>query len=103
METHIRAIVAAGAAWLLVLWSAVPVHAACPVSDLPTPAPRDPVVRVLSQQSVCPMSGTDFRNAIKQSGGRLESTIVDFVGFHSPNAVALFIFEIASVRVASCS
>jgi hypothetical protein len=96
MQTRMRAVLVAGAAWLFVLWSAALVHAACPVSDLPTPAPRDPVVRVLAQQSVCPQSGIDFRNALKRSGARLESTIVDFVGFHSPNAGALFIFEIAS-------
>ena len=71
-------------------------RAACVPADLPTPPPRDPVARVLAQQSTCPATAIAFRNLLKKAGARLEPTMVNFVGFHNPDAGAFFVFEIAS-------
>ena len=96
MTTHIRTVSLAGSAALFVLWSVVSVDAACIPSNLPTPSPRDPVARVLAPQAACPNTAIAFRNLLKRSGARLEPTMVNFVGFHNPNAGAFFIFEIVS-------
>jgi hypothetical protein len=96
MATYVRALGTTGAAWLFVLWFVTPVHAACVPSNLPVPSPKDPVVRALAQMPACPTTAIAFRSLLKQSGVRLEPTMVDFVGFHNPGAGARFIFEIAS-------
>src|SRR5262245_4452635 len=72
-------------------------HAACIPKDLVTPAPQDPVARVLAAQNACPKDAVDFVNVLKQSGARMEPTMVNFAGFHnSDKGAALFIFEIVS-------
>ena len=71
-------------------------HAACVPKNLATPAPRDPVVRVLAAQSACPKDAVEFVASLKRLGVRMEPTMVNFVGFHNPDAGAFFIFEIAS-------
>ena len=97
MSTNLRAAGLVGvAAALFVLWSVAPAHAACIPSNLPTPSPRDPVVRVLDAQQSCPKTAIEFRTVLKRSGARLEPTMVNFVGFHNPDAGAFFVFEIVS-------
>ena len=78
-------------------------RAACVPADLPTPPPRDPVARVLAQQSTCPATAIAFRNLLKKAGARLEPTMVNFVGFHNPDAGAFFVFEIASAPAGGAS
>src|SRR6266496_5682297 len=72
-------------------------HAACVPKSLPTPAPQDPVARVLSQQNGCPKNAMEFVDTLKRAGARLEPTMVNFVGAHNPDAGAFFIFEIVSL------
>jgi hypothetical protein len=71
-------------------------HAACTVQKLATPAPTDPVARVLAAQDACPRSPREFVEALKRLGARMEPTVVNFVGFHNPDAGAFFFFEIVS-------
>jgi hypothetical protein len=71
-------------------------HAACIPKNLETPAPQDPVVRVLSAQNACPKDAIEFVDVLKRSGARMEPTMVNFVGFHNPDPGAFFIFEIVS-------
>src|SRR5262249_60358829 len=53
--------------------------------------------RVLAAQNACPKDAVDFVNVLKQSGARMEPTMVNFAGFHnSDKGAALFIFEIVS-------
>jgi len=73
---------------------ALPSEAACRIVDLPTPAPQDPVARLLAEQPSCAKGAVDFVGALKKDGVRLEPTIVNFTGFHNPGG--FFIFEIAS-------
>ena len=96
MLMHIRHAGIAGAALILFFGSAVAARAACVPANLPTPAPRDPVARVLAQQEACPKTAIAFRTILKRSGARLEPTMVNFVGFHRPGSGAFFIFEIVS-------
>jgi hypothetical protein len=71
-------------------------HAACTVQKLATPAPKDPVARVLAAQDACPRTPREFVEALKRLGARMEPTVVNFVGFHNPDAGAFFFFEIVS-------
>jgi hypothetical protein len=71
-------------------------YAACIPKDLATPAPQDPVARVLAAQKACPKTAVEFVDVLKRLGARLEPTMVNFVGFHNPDAGAFFIFEIVS-------
>ena len=75
---------------------AAPCRAACIPQGLATPAPQDPVVRVLAAQSACPKNAAEWVDALKRAGARMEPTMVNFVGFHNPDAGAFFIFEIVS-------
>jgi hypothetical protein len=71
-------------------------RAACVPRNLATPAPKDPVARVLALQNTCPKSAAEFGDIVKRLGARLEPTMVNFTGFHNPAPGAFFIFEIAS-------
>src|SRR5262245_4843846 len=71
-------------------------HAACIPKGLAMPAPQDPVARVLAAQDACPKNAVEFVDVLKRFGARLEPTMVNFAGFHNPDAGAFFIFEIVS-------
>ena len=71
-------------------------HAACVPGKLPSPVPRDPVVRILAAQGTCPKDAVEFVAAVKQSGLRTEPAMVNFASFHSPDFGAFFFFEIVS-------
>src|SRR4051812_6596006 len=85
-----------GSVLMAALWSAGFSRGACIPQNLATPAPRDPVARVLARQTKCPTNAIEFSAAFKQMGARLEPTMVNFVGFHNPAPGAFFFFEIAS-------
>jgi hypothetical protein len=87
----------AGAVLVFGLACATPGRAACiPKKELATPAPQDPVARVLAAQTACPKNAVEFVEVLKRAGARMEPTMVNFAGFHNPDAGAFFIFEIAS-------
>jgi hypothetical protein len=71
-------------------------HAACIPQHLASPAPRDPVARVLALEERCPKSAPEFVAALQRGGARMEPTMVNFVGFNNPDGGAFFIFEIVS-------
>src|SRR5215471_4493323 len=71
-------------------------YAACVPKHLATPAPRDPVARVLAAQDACPKDAIEFVEILKQSGARMEPTMVNFLGVHNPDPGVFFIFEIVS-------
>lgn len=71
-------------------------HAKCVPGGLASPAPQDPVVRVLAAQKACPKDVVEFIDALKRSGARLEPTMVNFGGFHDLESGSFFIFEIVS-------
>jgi hypothetical protein len=76
-------------------------RADCIPGNLATPAPRDPVARVLAAQRTCPKDAIEFVEALEQLGARMEPTVVNFVGFHNPDPGGFFIFEIVSTTAAS--
>jgi len=91
-----RCFIMAGTVLLFVLVSAALARAACIPKNLATPAPKDPVARVLAQQNTCPKNAMQFGDILKRLGARLEPTMVNFVGFHKPASGAFFVFEIVS-------
>jgi hypothetical protein len=92
-----RSSIIAGTALVFVFASAGFSRAACVPNNLATPAPQDPVARVLSQQNGCPKNAMEFVDILKRAGARLEPTMVNFVGAHNPDAGAFFIFEIVTL------
>jgi len=81
---------------ILVLVGTAPSSATCVPRNIGTPAPQDPVARALAAQSTCPKNTAEFTEALKQLGARMEPTMVNFAGFHNPDAGEFFIFEIVS-------
>lgn len=97
MSTHnSRRFMTTGAVLIFAFSSVAVSRAACIPKNLATPAPRDPVARVLALQNTCPKNAMEFSDIFKRLGARLEPTMVNFVGFHNPAPGAFFIFEIAS-------
>jgi hypothetical protein len=92
----IRNFIVATTVLTLGLACAPPCYAACIPKGLATPAPQDPVARVLAAQNACPKNAVEFVDVLKRSGARLEPTMVNFVGLHNPDPGAFFIFEIVS-------
>jgi hypothetical protein len=92
-----------GIALMLEIAGATPGRADCIPGNLATPAPKDPVARVLAAQRTCPKNAIEFVEALEQLGARMEPTVVNFVGFHNPDPGAFFIFEIVSSTAASPS
>jgi hypothetical protein len=72
----------------------------CQADCIPVNSPaapnQDAVARLLKAQDRCPATALDFRNLVESSGARLETTMVNFLGFHNPDPGAFFLFEIAS-------
>jgi hypothetical protein len=93
---NMRQSVVAAAALMLSLTCAPLCHAACVPAGLATPTPKDPVVRLLAAQDSCPRNAMEFAEALKRSGARSEPTVVNFAGFHNPDAGGFFIFEIVT-------
>ena len=86
MRSNWRSIIA-GTVLVFGLACATPGRAACiPQKDLATPAPQDPVARVLAAQTACPKNAAEFVDALKRAGARMEPTMVNFAGFHNPDA-----------------
>jgi hypothetical protein len=71
-------------------------HAACTAQKLATPAPKDPVARVLAAQDTCPRTPREFVDALKRLGAGMETTMVDFRNFYNADDGAFFFFEIVS-------
>ena len=70
--------------------------AACLPEGSPQPPNRDPLARLLAAQERCPGTALEFRDLVGRAGARLETTMVNFLGFHDPNPGAFFLFEIAT-------
>jgi len=51
---------------------------------------------LLKAQDRCPETAIDFRNLVQGSGGRLETTMVNFLSFRDSGDGAFFLFEIVS-------
>jgi hypothetical protein len=94
--------VIAAVALMLGLTYAPLCYAACPLAITPDvdlaiapepPSAKDPLVRLLAAQDSCPKNAAEFVDALKRAGARSEPTMVNFVGFHNPDAGAFFIFE----------
>src|SRR6266404_753705 len=96
MSTYGPCFIKTGAVLMFLFVSTALSRAACLVQRLATPAPKDPVARVLGQQSTCPKNAQELGELLKRLGARLEPTMVNFVGFHNPAPGAFFVFEIAS-------
>ena len=92
-----------GIALMLEIAGTAPGRADCSPENLATPAPQDPVARVLAAQRTCPKNAIEFVKALEQLGARMEPTVVNFVGFHNPDPGAFFIFETVSTTAASPS
>ncbi len=60
---------------------------------------RDPLARLLEAQAQCPSTALEFRNLVERAGLRLDTTEVNFQGFHNPDPGILFLFEIVSGRL----
>ena len=92
-----------GIALMLEIASTTPGRADCSPGNLATPAPRDPVARVLAVQPTCPKNAIEFFEALEHLGARMEPTVVNFVAFNNPDPGAFFIFEIVSSKEVSSS
>jgi len=68
--------------------------AACIPSGSPPQGNRDALARLLEGQDQCPLTAIDFRNLLERGGLRLETTEVNFLGFHNPGPGVFFLFEI---------
>lgn len=102
MSTHSsRCFIKTGVLLIFLLTSAALSRAACIVKNLATPAPKDPVARVLGQQNICPKNAEEFGELLKRLGARLEPTMVNFLGFHDPAPGVFFVFEIVSAAGSS--
>ena len=88
--------IAAGIVLTATMAATDPARAACTPQKLATPAPQDPVVRVLAAQDQCPKNAVEFVHALERLGARMEPTMVNFVGFHNSDPGAFFFFEIVS-------
>jgi mono/diheme cytochrome c family protein len=76
-------------------------QAACVPENSPKQPNQDAVARLLQAQDRCPATALDFRNLVERSGARLETTMVNFLGFHNPDDGAFFLFEIVSGKIAA--
>jgi hypothetical protein len=93
-------------AWLLlvtvVLLFAAPLsEAACIPRDSPTQPNQDALAMVLKAQARCPLTTPDFLNLIEGAGAKLDTTMVNFRGFHNPDRGDFFLFQIVSGKLAS--
>jgi hypothetical protein len=75
-------------------------QAACTPENAPPQPNQDALARLLAAQDRCPSTSRDFRKLVEGSGARLETTMVNFLGFHNPNPGAFFLFEIVSGQLA---
>jgi len=92
-----------GIALMLEIAGTAPGRANCIPGSLATPAPQDPVARVLAAQRTCPKNAIEFVKALEQLGARMEPTVVNFAGFNNPDPGAFFFFEIVSSKAVSPS
>ena len=79
-----RSSIMTGAVLMLMFSSPFLSRGACVPKNLATPAPKDPVARVLALQNTCPKTAIEFGDMVKRVGARLEPTMVNFTGFHNP-------------------
>src|SRR5438552_1712237 len=71
-------------------------QAACIPGGSPAQPNQDALAHLLQAQDRCPGTALDFRNLVEGSGARLETTMVNFLGFRDPKDGAFFLFEIVS-------
>ena len=111
-STPLHGVPAASRGWITrllyvaatLLFAARFAQAACIPEDTTHLANRQPnqdaLAVLLSAQESCPLTTLDFLNLVESSGGRLEPTMVNFLGFHDPDDGNFFLFEIVSGQLA---
>jgi hypothetical protein len=76
----------------------------CQAECIPEHAPpqpnQDALARLLKGQDKCPLTTQDFLNVVEGNGAKLETTMVNFLGFHDPDPGVFFLFQIVSGRLA---
>jgi hypothetical protein len=75
-------------------------QAECIPGHSPSQPNQDALALLLKTQDRCPVTTPDFLNLVERSGAKLETTMVNFLGFHDPDPGALFLFQIISGRLA---
>lgn len=89
---------------LLLLVLSSPGFGACPLVDSRGQAVlgnQDPVARVLATAETCPANVFEFRERLLKAGARIETTLVNNQGFHTPQAGNFSLFEIVSGRLSA--
>jgi hypothetical protein len=75
-------------------------QAECIPEHVPPQPNQDALARLLKAQDQCPATTPDFLNVVEGSGAKLETTMVNFLGFDNPNPGVFFLFQIVSGRLA---
>src|SRR5580693_9097378 len=60
-------------------------QAECVPEHAPLQPNQDALARLLKAQDRCPVTTPDFLNLVEGSGAKLETTMVNFLGFHNPD------------------
>src|SRR5439155_25957570 len=93
--THISRITA------VLLLAARLCQAECIPGHSPSQPNQDALALLLKTQDRCPVTTPDFLNLVERSGAKLETTMVNFLGFHDPDPGAFFLFQIVSGQLAA--
>jgi hypothetical protein len=84
----------------VLLFAARLCQAECIPEHSPPQPNQDALARLLKAQDQCPVTTLDFLNVVEGNGAKLETTMVNFLGFHNPDPGAFFLFQIVSGRLA---
>jgi len=75
-------------------------QAECVPEHAPLQPNQDALARLLKAQDRCPVTTPDFLDLVEGSGAKLETTMVNFLGFHNPDPGVFFLFQIVSGQLA---
>jgi hypothetical protein len=78
-------------------------QAECIPEHSPPQPNQDALARLLKTQDRCPVTTPDFLNVVRDNGTKLETTMVNFLGFHNPDPGVFFLFQIVSGRLSGPS
>jgi hypothetical protein len=83
----------------VLLFAARLCQAECVPEHAPLQPNQDALARLLKAQDRCPVTTPDFLNVVEGSGAKLETTMVNFLGFGNPDPGVFFLFQIVSGRL----
>ena len=84
---------------VVLLFAARLCQAECIPEHAPSQPNQDALARLLKAQDQCPATTPDFLDLVEGSGAKLETTMVNFLGFDNPDPGVFFLFQIVSGRL----